>query len=802
MSEIPDSIRVLLVDGDRDAAERAASRLEREDERFSVATAADAEAGLERLGQDEFDCVVSEYSLPGMDGVAFLERVRGEHTDFPFVLFTDSGSEAVAGDAVSAGVTEYLRKGSGTDEHERLAERVVDAVAAYRSERERGETERWLRELTEATDDILWMFTRDWSELLFINSAYEDISSRSMDTLAEQPQDFLNGVHPEDRERVREAMAALSAGEPVDLEYRVNAEEEYRRWVWVQGQSIRDEAGNVVRVAGFARDVTERKERERELRQSERRYRRLLETSPGPIFIYSLDGEMVYANEAAVEFLAADDRDELLGTSAGAFTHPDSEDDVERRRRRLVEEREPVPAIEERLVDGNGDVKYAIMASAPVTYEGEPAIQTVGTDITEQKARERELARQRERLVALDNLNDVVREVTDAVIEQSTREEIEQVVCDGLAASESYEFAWIGEVDLATGTVVPRAEAGVEGGFEDAPIPVDADGLRDEGPIERAVRTYEMQVCQDARARPSGVELEHASEHDHRSAAAIPVVHDGTLYGVLAVYSGYPDAFGGEEWEVIGQLGEVVGHAIAAVERKRALTSDEVLELEFRIPEYFERGDASVSIDGTVTFDRTIPVGDGAYLQIGTATEDAMPALEALAEDSSVPSVETVTVLDEDDGVIRFEVRQVEPPGVEIIAAHNGYLEGARIEDGDFHATVQLPRGVDVRRITEALQEAYPTMTLLSKRNVTRAENPSRRLRRVFEEELTDRQRATLKAAYFGDYFESPRGVTQEELAETMDVSSPTVIHHLREAERKVMDALFSNGTDLVTSGE
>jgi PAS domain S-box-containing protein len=126
-----------------------------------------------------------------------------------------------------------------------------------------------LVELTDNTNDVLWMFSGEFDELLFVNDAYEDIWGRSREALRDDPLDFMEGVHPEDRERVQEASERLSAGHPIDIEYRVNPSEDYRRWVWVQGTPIVED-GEVERVVGFARDVTDRRRRDRHLHTIDR----------------------------------------------------------------------------------------------------------------------------------------------------------------------------------------------------------------------------------------------------------------------------------------------------------------------------------------------------------------------------------------------------------------------------------------------------------------------------------------------------------------------------------------------------
>ncbi|WP_123533762.1 PAS domain-containing sensor histidine kinase [Halosimplex salinum] len=138
---------------------------------------------------------------------------------------------------------------------------VSDRMAA---EREREATAMRLEELAANSGDVLWMFTGDWSELLFVNPAYEDVYGMPVAELERDPSKFLETIHPDDVAAVEEAKAALTSGNPVDIEYRVNPERDYDVWVWVRGQPIRED-GDVVRIAGFTRDVTERHRRERQL---------------------------------------------------------------------------------------------------------------------------------------------------------------------------------------------------------------------------------------------------------------------------------------------------------------------------------------------------------------------------------------------------------------------------------------------------------------------------------------------------------------------------------------------------------
>ncbi|TKX41436.1 response regulator [Halorubrum sp. SD690R] len=107
-AEHRDTIRVLHVDDQPDFAEMTTAFLERESDRFDTETVSSASEGLNRLAESTFDCVISDYEMPGQNGVEFLRAVREEWPDLPFILFTGKGSETVASDATSAGVTDYL----------------------------------------------------------------------------------------------------------------------------------------------------------------------------------------------------------------------------------------------------------------------------------------------------------------------------------------------------------------------------------------------------------------------------------------------------------------------------------------------------------------------------------------------------------------------------------------------------------------------------------------------------------------------------------------------------------------------
>lgn len=129
-------IRILHVDDEPDLADLTAMFLEREDTQFKIETTTSASDGLDRLRKTSFDCLISDYDMPGQNGIEFLETVRVEYPNLPFVLYTGKGSEEIASDAIAAGVTDYLQKESGSSQYTVLANRVKNAVEQYRVKRE------------------------------------------------------------------------------------------------------------------------------------------------------------------------------------------------------------------------------------------------------------------------------------------------------------------------------------------------------------------------------------------------------------------------------------------------------------------------------------------------------------------------------------------------------------------------------------------------------------------------------------------------------------------------------------------
>ncbi|MFN4217970.1 MAG: PAS domain S-box protein [Candidatus Bipolaricaulia bacterium] len=178
-------------------------------------------------------------------------------------------------------------------------------------------------------------------------------------------------------------------------------------WVVDRARAIRDpQQGTVLYYDGSLVDITEQRRSEEALRASEARYRALVESNPDGVVIHQ-DGRCVFINPTGARLLGAQKPEELLGKPVLECVHPDYRDIVRERIQRSLEEWQPAPPLEEKLIRLDGTVIEAEVTAVPILYEGRPAMQVVFRDISERKRMEQELKASEERYRDLfENAND------------------------------------------------------------------------------------------------------------------------------------------------------------------------------------------------------------------------------------------------------------------------------------------------------------------------------------------------------------------------------------------------------------
>jgi PAS domain S-box-containing protein len=393
-----DAIRVLHVDDNEDLAALVATHLDRTHEDIEVETETSAEAGLQRLrdGCDGVDCVVSDHDMPGMDGLDFLRAVREVDESLPFILFTGKGNEEIASEAISAGVTEYLQKGTGTEQYAVLANRIERAVGEERAKEALQESERMLSTLISNLPGMVYRCRneRGWP-MEFVSEGCEELTGYPAEVVESGEvvwgEDvILDEVREDLWERVQ---TALDAREPFEVTYRIATAEGDTRWLWERGSGVYED-DELVALEGFITDITARKHRDRELREQQEFVESLLDTLGDPFYLLDTQGNFVRWNDRLRQVTGYSD-DELTSMAAADVIADDHVPRLAESMDEVIEQGRTTMELD--VVTKAGERIPFEMRGAPVHDTEETLIGTVGIarDMSERLERERELEQYR-----------------------------------------------------------------------------------------------------------------------------------------------------------------------------------------------------------------------------------------------------------------------------------------------------------------------------------------------------------------------------------------------------------------------
>lgn len=391
-------IRVLHVDDESDFAEVAATSIERRDDRLNIETTTSPRDALTRIRTKDVDCVVSDYDMPSLNGIEFLEAVREEFPELPFILYTGKGSEDVASNAISAGVTDYLQKESGTDQYAVLANRIVNAVNSTRYARTATERQHWLEQILKAVPTCVVRVDND-GQFTFANQRAEQVLGLKPASVAKrtyndpkwQITDLEGNVIPDADLPFRQVR---DSGDPIyGYRHMIEWPDGTRKTLLVNGEPLFDDEGQIESTVFALTDITE--QRERELR-----YDAIFNQTYQLTGLLDPDGTLLEANESALEFGDLD-RDEVVGKKiwdAYWFRHSDETRD---RAKEAVQRAATGEFIRDEIPvqgkDGDVIIDFSIR---PITNEQGDVTLLVpeGRDITDLIEREQELQNRTDQL--------------------------------------------------------------------------------------------------------------------------------------------------------------------------------------------------------------------------------------------------------------------------------------------------------------------------------------------------------------------------------------------------------------------
>jgi PAS domain S-box-containing protein len=378
-------MRILHVDDEASIRDLTKTFLERQDQQFSVETAPSADKGLEKLTDRPPDCIVSDYDMPGMDGLELLQTVREEYPDLPFILFTGKGSETVASDAIAAGVTDYLQKSGGSEQYDLLANRIRNAVQARR-EATRAERQEQLMRLTEfAGDTGGFEIDIEAGEVLMTDGAHRLSGLHTNTTLSID--EAIDLYHPEDRADIRQALdRACQTGEQTQGVFRYQHPDGEQRLVDIIFTPSKSDE-NTPTIRGAIQDITEKSQRQEQL-DSERRFiNQALDALEDIFYVIDTDGTLRRWNETACNVTGYSDS-ELDGMLAIETFPEDEHEKISAAVETVLTDGETT--VEADLLTADGErLPYEFKGARLTDDDGEPTgLVGVGRDLTDRRQQE------------------------------------------------------------------------------------------------------------------------------------------------------------------------------------------------------------------------------------------------------------------------------------------------------------------------------------------------------------------------------------------------------------------------------
>lgn len=708
-----------------------------------------------------------------------------------------------------------------------LAEQTATSLGRIDRAREVRRTKQRLQAIVDRIDEAI--FFAPVSNLTdgdpapdFVSSGYEDIWGQSLETVHERYEEgFFGTLHPEDVGRYRRFLTEIvddvdrdGGDERYTTEYRIERPSGDIRWVQSDFYpTVWDD--DTPKIVIVSRDITARKERQRTLDS-----------------FHDATAELTTADTVQVASeIAVDAADDVLDMPATAIYHYDAETAtleptatgpalpnpaeltpltadhtiawdtfVSEQLHRVSKESAPYlrtgPGTEVLLVPLGGNGLLGVWGSDTQTDTDDASILAATVEAAmnrlqgerQLESRREELQAQTERARRLDAVAELSQRVDAAITTHSSRTGIQEAVCSELIDLDPFTGAFIAAAEVGTDRLTLRTVAGVDRDIAEQALRIPNNP--DQHPVLDAWQSGDSNVVTDLVGSGHRSQWRQVLLKDGVGAVcAVPVTYNDVTHGVLTVLADDPDGFGEREVDVLSQLGTSIGYAITAVERQRALESDDTLELEF----HGERPDIQFArlareLACRVRHDRTVRRQDGSVTVYYTAAADS----DRIAAVASETLPGDVSVVAQQDGETVLE-RQGSTWFGSLISEYGGILRRGYATTDGVTLVIELPRETNTRTIVERLRAEYPSLELAAQRQHHDTAPTTTEIRQQLQQRLSERQYEALQTGYGMGYFDWPRESSGEDVADRLGITQPTVNKHIRLGERKVFDLLFGS---------
>ncbi|HUW85372.1 MAG TPA: PAS domain S-box protein, partial [Methanoregula sp.] len=433
-----DMFSVLYVDDEPMLLELAKIFLETTGD-FRVDTVTSAPAALDIMSTSSYDCIISDYQMPGMDGIIFLKTVRSKGNVIPFIIFTGKGREEVVIEALNSGADFYLQKGGDPkSQFIELAHKIRQAIQIKIAQKT-------MQDLVQGSPIPEFVIDSN-HRVIFWNRALEEYSGIAASDIVGTT-DHWKAFYPHQRpcladlivDKNIDGIARWYAGKQAKSTVSTDSFEatDYfpaikgGTWLFFTAAPLRDPSGNITGAVETLQDVTSIRKKEDELRAayeqmqaafeqaktseaalniqnkmleaSEQRYRDVVEDQTEFISRFLPDGTHVFVNEAYCRYFNKT-RDEIIGKK---FTHriPAEDQSLVREHFASLTKEHPTAIVTHRIILADGGIRWQRWSDRAIFDEDGSLTeyQSVGRDVTGQKHAELALVQSERQLADIIN---------------------------------------------------------------------------------------------------------------------------------------------------------------------------------------------------------------------------------------------------------------------------------------------------------------------------------------------------------------------------------------------------------------
>ena len=362
------------------------------------------ESFLERLDRPDFDIILCDFSLPVFDGMTALELFTKRRLDIPFIFVSGTLGEDVAIECLKAGATDYVIK----PHLSRLGPVVTRALREKNEQRKRHQAEAAIQESEERyrkifEDAPIGIINFDAKfNILKANKAFCDLLGYAEEEIVKLS--FIEVTHLKDLQKELELGEQVFKGvlPSYQIEKRFIKKDQEPIWTNLMATVIRDKQGKALHGLGMIRDITERKQAELALRESEERLKAILDNSPALIYTQDTNCRFTFVNRRFETLFQVDENQIKTRTAYDLFPR-EVADNLMSYCREVLDDRAP-KEFEETLPHPDGPHTY-VSTRFPL-YDATHALSglcSISTDVTESKLLEEQL-RQAQKMEAVGRL--------------------------------------------------------------------------------------------------------------------------------------------------------------------------------------------------------------------------------------------------------------------------------------------------------------------------------------------------------------------------------------------------------------